>query len=77
MDKVFIDGVYGWKVDQGEFWFGDSIQTHIGLMSNKEFRHYYYDAMHEYTIKKRSEGIIIARPYSHQGGCFAVQIKWG
>lgn len=30
LDKVFVDGVYGWKVDQGEFWFGDSIQTCIG-----------------------------------------------
>ncbi len=25
LDKVFIKGVYGWKVDQGEYYFGDSI----------------------------------------------------
>ena len=25
LDKVFVDGVYGWKVDQGEYTFGDSL----------------------------------------------------
>jgi len=25
LDKVFIDGVYGWKVDQGEYYFADSL----------------------------------------------------
>ena len=68
LDKVFIDGVYGWKVDQGEFWFGDTIDTSAGKMSNEEFRPYYYDAMYDYTVRKNPSGIIIARPYSHQGG---------
>lgn len=68
LDKVFVDGVYGWKVDQGEFWFGDSINTSIGRLSNAEFRPYYYDAMYDYTVKRKPEGLIIARPFSHQGG---------
>lgn len=68
LDKVFIDGVYGWKVDQGEFWFGDSIETSIGKLSNAEFRPYYYDAMYDYTVARKPEGLIIARPFSHQGG---------
>lgn len=68
LDKVFTEGVYGWKVDQGEVWFGDKIETSIGNLSNEEFRKYYYDAMFDYTVKKKSSGIIIARPYSHQGG---------
>lgn len=68
LDKVFVDGVYGWKVDQGEFWFGDYLQTSKGTMSNAEFRPYYYDAMYDYTTARNPEGIIIARPYSHQGG---------
>ena len=71
LDKVFVDGVYGWKVDQGEFWFGDYLQTSKGTMSNAEFRPYYYDAMYDYTTARNPEGIIIARPYSHQGGYFA------
>lgn len=71
LDKVFMDGVCGWKVDQGEFWFGDSVQTSKGQMSNEEFRSYYYDAMYDYTVKKNPKGVIIARPYSHQGGYFA------
>lgn len=68
LDKVFVDGVYGWKVDQGEYWFGDTIKTYKGKMSNAEFRPYYYDAMYDYTVSHRPEGIIMARPYSHQGG---------
>ena len=68
LDKVFVDGVYGWKVDQGEAWFGDFLDTSVGQMSNEQFRPYYYDAMYDYTVSKNPQGIIIARPYSHQGG---------
>lgn len=71
LDKVFIDGVYGWKVDQGEFWFGDKVKTSIGTLSNEDFRPYYYDAMYEYTINRNPAGINMSRPYSHQGGFFA------
>lgn len=73
LDKVFIDGVYGWKVDQGEFWLSDIVQTSQGSMSNEKFRPFYYDAMYDYTVRNRKDGIIIARPYSHQGG-FAASI---
>lgn len=80
LDKVFVGGIYGWKVDQGEFWFGGPIKTSKGLMSNEVFRPYYYDAMFDYTINKKPEGIILARPYSHQGGYFAsvdkVNLGW-
>ncbi len=68
LDKVFVDGVYGWKVDQGEYWFGDSVDTSAGRMSNAQFRPYYYDAMYDYTLSRKPEGLIIARPFSHQGG---------
>ncbi len=71
LDKVFMEGVYGWKVDQGEFWFGDTIHTSVGTLTNEEFRHYYYDAMYDYTLSRNKQGVIIARPYSHQGGYFA------
>lgn len=75
LDKVFIDGVYGWKVDQGEYWFGDTLKTSKGFMSNAEFRPYYYDAMFDYTVNRNPAGLIIARPYSHQGGCAASKGK--
>lgn len=69
LDKVFSANVYGWKVDQGEISLPDLFDTSIGKMSNREFRHYYYDAMYDYTTsRKSSEGLIIARPFSHQGG---------
>lgn len=68
LDKVFVDGVYGWKVDQGEVWFGDTVMTSKGIMTNEEFRPYYYDAMYDYTVKRSKAGINLSRPYSHQGG---------
>jgi alpha-glucosidase (family GH31 glycosyl hydrolase) len=68
LDKVFTNGVYGWKVDQGEDWLGDFVETSKGKMSKEQFKPYYYDAMYDYTVSRKPEGIIIARPYSHQGG---------
>lgn len=68
LDKVFTKNVYGWKVDQGEVWLPDNVETSIGRMSNKEFRPYYYNAMYDYTVNRKSDGLIIARPFSHQGG---------
>lgn len=68
LDKAFTEGVDGWKVDQAEFWFGDELKTSIGTLSNAEFRPYYYDAMFDYVMARRKDGITIARPFSHQGG---------
>lgn len=68
LDKVFGRNVYGWKVDQGEVWLPEIIETSKGTMSNEAFRHYYYDAMYDYTVNRKSDGLIIARPFSHQGG---------
>ena len=68
LDKVFTEGVYGWKTDQGEQHLPESFETSKGRMTNEQFRHYYYDAMYDYTISRKQDGIIIARPFSHQGG---------
>ncbi len=68
LDKVFIDGVYGFKVDQGEMYFGDTVTTSVGKMSNRDFRAYYYGAMSDYVRMRKATGITIGRPYSHQGG---------
>ena len=68
LDKVFSDGVYGFKVDQGEIFFGDTVKTSVGKMTNREFRKYYYNAMSDYVRMRKPEGITIGRPYSHQGG---------
>jgi len=80
LDKAFTNGVYGWKVDQGEFWLDSIVKTSKGVMPQEQFRPYYYDAMYDYTRKKNDEAIIIARPYSHQGGLAAsvdkLQLGW-
>lgn len=74
MDKVFVDGVYGWKVDQGEDYLGQTVQTSKGIISKKAFAKYYYDSMFDYAVSRKPEGITIARPYSHQGG-FAASVS--
>lgn len=71
LDKVFKGNVYGWKVDQGEKYLPASFKTSKGQMTNEEFRHYYYDAMYDYAVSRKKDGIIIARPYSHQEGLTA------
>lgn len=68
IDKVLIDGVYGFKVDQGEVYFGDTVQTSIGSISNEAFRKYYYNSMYQYATHLKTSGAIIGRPFSHQGG---------
>lgn len=68
LDRIMKDGVYGFKVDQGENDLPDTLRTHIGTIPQREFRHYYYDAMYDYVQSRRpGTGIILARPYSHQG----------
>lgn len=74
LDKVFVDGVYGWKVDQGEDYLGQTVETSKGTISKKAFAKYYYDSMFDYAVSRKPEGITIARPYSHQGG-FAASVS--
>ena len=68
LDKVLIKGVYGFKVDQGEIYFGDTVYTSKGAMTNAEFRPYYYNSMFQYITGRKTGGIILGRPFSHQGG---------
>lgn len=68
LDKALIEGIYGFKVDQGEIYFGDTVHTSIGPITNTTFRPYYYNSMFHYITKKRNGGIIVGRPFSHQGG---------
>ena len=77
LDRIMTDGVHGFKVDQGEVGLPDSVRTHIGTISQREFRHYYYDAMYDYVVSRRpGTGVIVARPYSFQGdGDFASREK--
>lgn len=68
LDKVWREGIYGWKVDQGEVYFGDEVTTSIGTMTNEKFRPYYYNAMEDYVKLKTPTGANIGRPYSWQKG---------
>lgn len=67
MDPVMDMGVDGWKVDMGAQYLQDTVNTSKGKMPKPEFRKLYYADMYDYTTNRNPEGIIIARPYSHQG----------
>ena len=77
LDGVMAEGVDGFKVDGGETAFGDSVKTSIGVLTNKEFRPYCYDAMYDFVTSRRPEmGVILARPFStRSGGEFSSQEK--
>ena len=76
LDKVFKYGVYGWKVDNFRLPHGvDSLESSIGTLSERDFKKYYYNCMYDYTVNRNPEGIILARPYSHQGGYNATVSK--
>ncbi len=76
LDNVFIPGVYGWKVDNFELHnVADSLKSSVGMISERDFKKYYYNSMYDYTLKRNNEGIIFARPYSHQGGFNAIPSK--
>ena len=65
MDKIFDMGIGGWKVDGAADYIEPNAFT--GIYSKQDFRRYYYADMSDYTRKRDPEGIILARPYSHQG----------
>ena len=72
LDKVFdAAGVCGWKVDNGDTYFGNTVLTSKGVMQRRDFSRAYYDAMYDYTVARKDDGIIIARPWSYQGGFLA------
>lgn len=76
LDKAFVDGVYGWKVDNFRLPEGvDSLKSSVGMLSERDFKRYYYNCMYDYTVARKQDGIIIARPYSHQGGFNATVSK--
>ena len=72
LDKVFdAEGICGWKVDNGDTYFGNTVKTAKGLLQRRDFSRAYYSAMYDYTIARKDDGIIIARPWSYQGGYLA------
>jgi len=62
-------GVDGWKVDQSaEVIPGDTVNTSIGVIPKQQFKAAYYAALHDQALKHNPEALILARPYSWQGG---------
>lgn len=45
LDKVFVDGIYGWKVDQGEYTFGDSLSLTVENRIKGEDGSWYGDSI--------------------------------
>ena len=68
LDKIIDMGIDGFKTDGGANNIGDTIVTSKGKMTREDYRKLYYTDVYDYLRKKNPEGIILARPYSHQGG---------
>lgn len=68
LDKVIDMGIDGFKTDGGANNIGEEIITSKGIYSREDYRKLYYADVFDYLRSKNPEGIILARPYSHQGG---------
>ena len=68
LDKIMAMGIDGWKVDGGASALDETVKTSKGILTKAEFRKYYYADMADYTLEKKPDGIVLARPYSYQGG---------
>lgn len=81
LDKVMEMGIDGWKVDQAENYLGKTVETSIGTIKKSEFKPYYYAQVQQQALAHNPESLIIARPYSHQGGYAAsinrCTVGWG
>lgn len=63
MDRAFLLGVDGWKVDSHEGNLPDEFETAAGLRTRREYGDAYYRAFHRYVAERKPDGIITARPY--------------
>jgi len=69
MGKIMDMGVDGWKVDQSPKWLpGKTVKTSVGTIPKSKFKRIYYAALHDIALKHNPESLILARPYSWQGG---------
>jgi len=68
LDKIIDMGIDGFKTDGGANNIGETVVTSKGKMAREDFRKLYYADVYDYLREKNPEGIILARPYSHQGG---------
>jgi alpha-glucosidase (family GH31 glycosyl hydrolase) len=63
MDRAWVYGIDGWKVDNPEGNLPDPIQTAAGPKTNREYGDAYYRAFYQYVANRKPDGIIVARPY--------------
>ncbi len=81
MARIMKMGADGWKVDQAEDYLGKVVETSLGPMKKSLFKRYYYAALADLSLELNPESLIVARPFSHQGGFAAPVSKcavgWG
>ncbi len=63
MDKAFLLGADGWKVDSPEGNLPDRVRTAAGWKTPKEYGEEYYRAFYRYVQARKPDAIITARPY--------------
>jgi alpha-glucosidase (family GH31 glycosyl hydrolase) len=63
LDKAWLHGIDGWKVDSPEGNLPDLVRTADGWKTNREYGDAYYRAFYAYVAQRNPDAIITARPY--------------
>ncbi len=70
LDKIMDMGIDGFKCDAGigDILPVDPVTTSTGEVSHEEYKGLWHKYMYEYTVNKKPDAVVTARPYSHQHG---------
>ncbi|WP_221031319.1 TIM-barrel domain-containing protein [Actomonas aquatica] len=73
-DQVAALGIDGWKVDVSDDYTDEYVDTFLGRLPRATWRQYYYATLHDVSRQRNPDSVVVARPFSHQGG-FAAPVS--
>jgi alpha-glucosidase (family GH31 glycosyl hydrolase) len=75
MDDILKMGIDGWKVDKLTNKLPHRVNTYLGRIATEDFKHYYYADFFDHSTGRNPQAVILARPYSIDGGLGAPASK--
>ena len=67
-DKMLDLGIDGWKLDFGDDYLPDMIETDAGLLTRQEYSEAYYADYYAYGASRHPEFVTMVRPYDQSYG---------
>ncbi len=67
-DKMLDLGIDGWKLDFGDDYLPDMIETDAGLLTRQEYSEAYYADYYAYGASRNPEFVTMVRPYDQSYG---------